>query len=248
VRRCVEHERRLRAAEQGQLSPARPTDTDATVKAGDLVEVTVVEAAHLPKANLIFGTIDPYFVVKIGAKVCKTKRLKNNPAPVFGDSFIFTIEPNDTDIHVVLKDQQTFGANQRVAECFIPLSTIAGAGLIDNEYQLLKHDAPVRGIDGSTAVIHLRLEHKTSRPSPPLALGGGSEELRAAAAKLRDAEQALQRANANLAAMVGANGAPLPQMTAGGVQVMLVYVCMYVCIKRRTLLQQMIVGRHARDI
>jgi hypothetical protein len=186
------------------------------VQAGDQVEVTVVGAAHLPKANLIFGTIDPYFVVKIGAKVCKTKRLKNNTDPIFGESFIFAIEQGDTDIHVVLKDQQTFGANQRVAECVIPLASVAGAGLIDHEYQLLKHDAPVRGVDGQSAVIHLRVEHKSSRPSPALILTGegASEELRQATARLRGAEDALQRARAALMS-VATTGASV-QGTADG--------------------------------
>ena len=150
---------------EGGNSPDKGAGTTpvSPVSPGDTIDVVIVGAAHLPKANLLFGTIDPYFVLKMGStKVHKTRRLKNTVDPVYDESFSWLVGPGDERILVTLKDQQTIGSNRAVAECSVQLSEVAMAGPrgMDRNFTLLYHGSSVRGLDGSQAVVHLQVTHR----------------------------------------------------------------------------------------
>eukprot|EP00961_Rhodomonas_salina_P168872 2275615-Rhodomonas_salina.1 len=60
------------------------------------VEVLVVGAKHLPKMD-VFGTCDPFVVLKYGGKEAKTEVIKNTYTAKFNERFVLNILPEGGD-------------------------------------------------------------------------------------------------------------------------------------------------------
>ena len=120
------------------------------------VDVEVVGAGHLPKADLL-GSCDPYCEVEVGGKREKTQVVKENYDPRFGERFVFGHRHvrGKGEMSVRVYDWDRLGKDDLVGEAAVSLD-----GVNEEEvFGLVLGGAAVVGHDKQPAEVTLRLTY-----------------------------------------------------------------------------------------
>ncbi|KAJ8601803.1 hypothetical protein CTAYLR_007476 [Chrysophaeum taylorii] len=115
--------------------------------------VRVVEAAHLPSADLN-GSSDPYVVVRVNDQTFRTKTVKKNLCPQFRESFAFGIWRYDDVLQVDVFDSDDQSADDFLGGVHVQVADLAGLGIVRRWWRL-ECRAP-------SAAVHLHLEYECS--------------------------------------------------------------------------------------
>ena len=105
---------------QGEEEGAVEADPEA--KGARRVEVTILNAQHLPKMDA-FGSIDPYCDVEFGGTVFKTSVKKNTYSPTWDEVLTFDVEDVGADpgpLRITLMDWDRVGESEKVGMVVIP--------------------------------------------------------------------------------------------------------------------------------
>jgi len=90
------------------------------------LNVELISAAGLKDTELI-GKSDPYVVLSIGKTERKSKVAKDQPStPAWNEEFTIPVLDTDTDLLVVIKNDDTLGRDEEMGRVVVPLSSIYG--------------------------------------------------------------------------------------------------------------------------
>eukprot|EP00961_Rhodomonas_salina_P046581 625113-Rhodomonas_salina.1 len=129
------------------------------------IQVVAVGAENLPKTDT-FGMSDPYLVLKYGGKEAKTSVKKKTLNPVWKESFLLNVVPDDKDgnLEVRCMDWDMFHKDDYVGRCVVikpELEKFSGkdGGRSEISLQLLGKDGKeIRGQHGKASRITLSLK------------------------------------------------------------------------------------------
>jgi len=126
------------------------------------LNLRVVEARGIPK-NDILSESDPYCLVQISgtSDVHKTKIVNNTSSPVFLQEFKLVIPDVRNSLHLLVRDDDTFSADDSIGKLELIISSIPYDQIIDKWYPL----RPSEGIDNA-GEIHLVLHLASPNDTP----------------------------------------------------------------------------------
>ena len=142
-----------------------PVEADPEAKGPRRVEVTILNALHLPKMDT-FGSIDPYCDVEFLGTVYKTSVKKNTYTPTWDEVLTFDVEDVTADpgpLRITVMDWDRVGESEKVGMVVIPAVKMQEVvrGRIgwkeERVRQVRDGSKPVVGQDKQVAVVGVRL-------------------------------------------------------------------------------------------
>eukprot|EP00210_Caulerpa_lentillifera_P004032 g3847.t1 len=134
-----------------------------------VLKVNVIEAKHLPKAD-IMGKGDPFVLLEtVAFKPSRTKTIKNTQNPKWEETHFLKVQEVDQSLKVMVRDQEssvmgalTLQTSELQGQALIPIEDLPMGGTVDNWYDLGKEDwGAIGGPGDGCGQIHLQLTYYT---------------------------------------------------------------------------------------
>ncbi|KAK9766890.1 hypothetical protein K7432_003680 [Basidiobolus ranarum] len=118
------------------------------------IQVTVIEGRNL-KNNDLLDKIDPKFKIYTGHGYTsseKTSARRNDPNPVYNETFTLKFDDRHNELHVELLDREMLGLDtDKVGTCIVSLQEVAQRGWIEGWWVLTSKKGK------SVGEVHLRI-------------------------------------------------------------------------------------------
>jgi hypothetical protein len=129
---------------------------DSAGVAGKVFKVTVVDAQNLPKMDSL-GKCDAYVLASLGKLVQKTKTIKSNYNPTFGETLEFRMRRSGEELLVRVMDWHRMSKDTLIGTARLNLASLSGASQVP-VLSCLSRDASVSGVRRSNAWVSTGLK------------------------------------------------------------------------------------------